>query len=1133
MLFSTQPSHSQQIAILIIFNPLKSNQQHLKTSLTVKPMTTKIPDPALQLATFQKYYNALNPEQQAAVDAIEGPVMTIAGAGTGKTQILAVRIAKILLETQIDPYNILCLTFTDSGVAAMRKRLIEIIGPTAYHIKVCTFHSFCNEVIKDNPEEFLFKRDFTQIDDLEKIQLLQHIIDELGVRSPIRPHGDPYFYQFDLESRIKDLKKENLSPETFTIKIHEIGEFLNKLAPLFSNFLEIKGAPPEEEINKFSPELIFPQIKIDTPTKIQLSYLNYYQHLWTNYQNALTGQKRQDSTKRTAFKNALKDFIQGSQKDLPKQQELAKAYSLYQAKLSERARYDYEDMILLVSQRFALDNLQTHGGLLRKYQETYQYILVDEYQDTNSAQNQTVDLLGNYFTSPNIFVVGDDDQSIYRFQGASIENIIDFHKRYAEEVKLVTLISNYRSQQTVLDAASAVVSHNQNRIANYLPAIDKNLQSARDLTVSPLELSIYETENSENFGIATTIQKLIAEGTSPQEIAVLFRSHHNAEDLIELMFKLQIPFELKAGSDILKNLDINKLIQLFRTIESPNDNEKLVQTLFLDFLQINKQDILKLSHYFFVNRLEKAGYNIYQILSLPEHLKQARIEVPLRLQKFASLLAEWKDNSLNLTLSEFFDKVIKKSLYLEYLMKKSNRLEQLNRLNTLFKEIKNLTKKNHAVTITEFLDQLRLRAENRLKLNEEPLQTNKNAVQLMTAHASKGLEFEHVFLLKCTNKNWGKTTNKDKIKLPKGLIKSEIIDEKLQAEEDERRLFYVALTRAKLMVHLSYARFRSEQNKQKEDISTIFLSEIPPEHLTSIDTTDIENRSLEQLETIFFTPPEPDFNEQEKAFIQKLAQDHIISPTSLNNYLACPRKFMYQNLVRIPQAKNKSSAMGSAIHASLDFYFKQYKKSRIKPDKSLLTLRYKYYLEKELLTEKDYKERLQIGQNILNDYYDQYADSFNPDTRTEYNFSQHGVNIDGIPLTGKIDKITADTTNPHNLTVTDFKTGNCDSALQKTRHGQDYWRQVIFYKILCDHSPIFKRDFQNASMQSGVLEFLEPSKATKKYLITPIELTTDSVNEVIENIRFAHKQINALNFEKIDQCEDCERCPFFNLCWKK
>jgi superfamily I DNA/RNA helicase len=313
-----------------------------------------MPEP-INTQQFQKYYDALNSEQKAAVDAIEGPVMTIAGAGTGKTQILAVRIAKILLETQIDPFNILCLTFTDAGVSAMRKRLIEIIGPTAYHIKVSTFHSFCNEVIKDNTEKFLFKRDFDQIDDLEKVDLLQEIIDELGVRSVIRPHGDPYHYQFDLEGRIKDLKKENFPPEKFAKKVSEVAEFLKQFSPLISDFINISGAPKEEQIAAMHPDLLLTKMPRTDESSLHNSYLNFYKKIWQDYESALTGEKRVDSTKRTAFKNALKLFFLGAEKDLPKQQELAKAYALYQKKLTEKARYDYEDMILFVSQKFAQD----------------------------------------------------------------------------------------------------------------------------------------------------------------------------------------------------------------------------------------------------------------------------------------------------------------------------------------------------------------------------------------------------------------------------------------------------------------------------------------------------------------------------------------------------------------------------------------------------------------------------------------------------------------------------------------------------------------------------------------------------------------------------------------------------------
>lgn len=1079
------------------------------------------------LENFQKYYDKLNPEQKAAVDAIEGPVMTIAGAGTGKTQILAVRIAKILLETQIDPYNILCLTFTEAGVTAMRKRLLEIIGPTAYHLKICTFHSFCNEIIRENTDEFSLGRDSEQIDDLEKVLLLQEIIDSLGVESPLRPHGDPYHYQFDLENRIKDLKKENITPENFAKTIQHLDEFFQQFEPLVNEFCQSKGRPSEEAVLSIRPDLICPKFKDLQP--IQLAHLNYYQHLWKNYQDNLTGSKSVDGTKRTSLRNNLRDFIEKLRKDIPKNHQLAKAYQYYQEKLQKKKLYDYEDMILFVSQRFAKEACSNTNGLLRKYQERYQYILVDEYQDTNSAQNLTVNLLGNFFENPNIFVVGDDDQSIYRFQGASVENIIEFHQKYQQNLQIITLVKNYRSQQTILDAAGQVISHNQTRLAAKIPSIDKNLYSQNGAPATPLELNVFESENAENYGIAKQIQQLINSGTNPSEIAVLYRKHSQAEELTELMVKMNIPYQLIAGKDILADLKIEKLIKLFRLIKSPNDNDLLTQVLFIDFLDINRLDLIKLSHYYFQQRLEKQGYSLFQLLNLPDQLKAARITYPERLQQLSTQILEWKDQSINETLNHFFEVVIKESGYLNHLIKDSSRLEGLNRLNTLFREIKRQNKRNHALSISDFLDQLQIRAANNLRLLENPLVGQKSGVQMMTVHASKGLEFEHVFMIRTTSATWDKPGLAEKIKLPKGLINQEISDEKLEFEEDQRRLFYVALTRAKKMVHLSYAKFRSEQNKVREDLPSLFLAEIPKDLITENYQINQSDQDLAELETLFLLNQEPDFSSEEKLFIQSITENLVLSPTALNNYLTCPRKFLYQNVLRIPQAKSKSASMGTAIHSSLDRYFKEYHRKKIKPPREFLTLHYKSALQKELLTEKDYQERLQIGQNILNEYYDNFNQQFSPDTITEFNFSRDGVNLNGIPITGKIDKIEP---SDSGLIITDFKTGNADTGQRKLQTGEDYWRQLVFYQLLCDLSPNFKRKFNGQKMTIAKIEFLEKSRLKNTFLHPALNITKEDLNQVIENISFVHEQIKKQVFDKIDKSEPCDFCPFFNICWK-
>jgi len=1088
-------------------------------------MSTKPPSPAAT-PDFKNYYDRLNPEQREAVDNIEGPVMTIAGAGTGKTQILAVRIARILQETQIDPFNILCLTFTDAGVTAMRTRLIEIIGPAAYHIKVCTFHSFCNEVIKENPDIFIFRQEAEQLDDLERVVLFQKIIDELGVMSPIRPAGAPYIYLKDLIDQIQHLKKENIDPGTLTEKLDELEALLGKLKGLLNEILTAKRTFPVETMSAADPQKLaghFP-----SPTAFQQHYLDFLNRKFQDYQSSLTGQKKQDNTAGKNLRDALIHLIEKGLDNLPKQRELARAYALYQQKLTETSRYDYDDMIMLVVRALA-----NNAALLRKYQELYQYILVDEYQDTNSAQNQTVDLLGNYFESPNIFVVGDDDQSIYRFQGASVENIIDFYNHYPQEIKLVTLIRNYRSQQTILDAAGALIKNNSTRIASAFPNISKELKGQTGHPSSPVKLLVYATEQSEIYGTARQIQELIAADTNPSEIAVLYHKHREAEELTELLLKLQIPFELRAGQDILQDLQISKLITLFRLIENPNDDEAFSQTLFLDFLGFDKMDVLQFANYFYQKGLSRQHYSWFTASGDQRLLNEARLTNPERLRAFRERLAGWKEKSVNQTLPEFFIGVLEESHYLKAQIAAGQKVESLNRLNSLYKEIKKQTRRNHALTITHFLEQLKIRREHDLKLIEEPLTTGRRAVQLMTAHGAKGLEFEHVFLIQCTNQSWDREGKWDKIRLPPGLIKNIITDNKQELEEDNRRLFYVAMTRAKKELYLSYARERFDNGKAKENLPTLYLKEIPLEYLQEVDTTAYDNNLPDYLDTLFLGRPAVDLSEQDTAYFRYLTDRLVLSPTALNNYLTCPRRFFYQNLIRLPQAKSAAQGMGTAIHKALELFLNQYRQTKINPGKEFLQLHFQKALQKELLSEKDYQERLKYGRAVIGDYVDARGELLASNLYSEINFSSHGITIEGIPITGKIDKLGPDPARPDSgLIVADFKTGNADRGLLDSHEGRDYWRQMVFYKILADHSPQFKKTFAGREVTRSQLEFLEKSRHTGKYVVASIEVTPAAVAEVTENIKIVSGQIKALQFDKIDRSDPCDRCPFKAICWE-
>jgi DNA helicase II / ATP-dependent DNA helicase PcrA len=343
---------------------------------------------------FDAAYAGLNPEQRAAVDAIYGPVMVVAGPGTGKTQIIALRTANIIVRTGVRPENILLTTFTEAGVASMRKRLVSILGEDGYRVAVHTFHAFCTRVMEEYPEYFGSMRLDRSVDDLERYEMIESILDS-AVAEHLRPIGDPYRYVRSIVSKIDTLKQENATPAGLRVAMTRQAE-------------------------RYAAELA--EIK---PTL-----------------------KKYETTK------------EKQKKHLEKLEELATVYAEYQKRLRERGCYDYADMI-----RFVAEALDESDALVAALRERYQYMMVDEYQDTNSLQNHVMNRLASYGDEPNLLVVGDDDQSIYRFQGANIENMLEFAARYPD-VKTVVLSKNYRSAQPILDLASRVIANNSERIVN-------------------------------------------------------------------------------------------------------------------------------------------------------------------------------------------------------------------------------------------------------------------------------------------------------------------------------------------------------------------------------------------------------------------------------------------------------------------------------------------------------------------------------------------------------------------------------------------------------------------------------------------------------------------------------------------
>jgi DNA helicase-2/ATP-dependent DNA helicase PcrA len=485
---------------------------------------------------FEKVVRQLNEAQREAVDAIEGPVLVLAGPGTGKTHVLSARIGRILLDTDTAPYNILCLTFTDAGVHAMRKRLLEFIGPEAHRIHIFTFHSFCNKIIQENLDYFGIQ-DLMPLSEIERVEVLQAILDSQPYTNPLkRGKSNPYYFIPHLEHLFRHIKMEDWRPEQV-----------------------------EKEVNRYLKSL---------PEREEYRYKR----------NA--GQFQKGDLKEGAFhkeQNRM-DLLRAAIALFPE----------YESLLKKKKRYDYEDMILWVLKAF-----ERYPFLLRRYQEQYLYLLVDEYQDTNGAQNEILHKLISYWDHPNIFIVGDDDQSIYEFQGARLHHLQAFYQRYKEGLQLVVLEENYRSIQEILGYAGKLIGENELRIGQLLPGLTKTLKS-RQTEKGRVKIRAYPDRTHEDGAVLRDIRDLLDKNIPSDSIAVLYAQHKQGKNLIELFEKYPLPYQTKRNLNILETSPIRQVLRMLlyfsKEWKAPFEGEEhLVEIMHYPFFQLSSRDIAKLA----------------------------------------------------------------------------------------------------------------------------------------------------------------------------------------------------------------------------------------------------------------------------------------------------------------------------------------------------------------------------------------------------------------------------------------------------------------------------------------------------------------------------------------------------------
>ncbi len=1020
-----------------------------------------------QIEQFNQIYGLLNAEQKKAVDTLEGPVMVIAGPGTGKTQILSARIGKILLETDTKPENILCLTYTDAGVVAMRKRLLGFIGADSYKVNIYTFHAFCNDIIQDNLSLFE-KTSLDPISELESIELFKDLIDAFPKNHPLKRYrGDVYFEINNLKQLFSNMKREGWAPDQIIQAID----------------IYIKELPTREEF--------------------------VYQRAYKQFKK---GDLKQNKLDEAAEK-------------MEKLQAAVNEFDYFQELMKKRNRYDFDDMI-----NWVLKEFKQNKTLLARYQEQYQYILVDEYQDTSGTQNNLVELLTGFWEQPNIFVVGDDDQSIYRFQGANIENMEQFAGKHADSLLTIVLSNNYRSTQPILDISKTLIDRNEERLVKKIDGLSKNLQAANTSinTIKTLPtIAEYENQQQEMIQITVDVAALLEKGIEPGRIAIIFKENKYGEALSAYFKQKNIPVYSKRNLNILQIPLAEKIILVLKYLAAEHDipyggDEMLFEILHFDWFQIQPIEIAKISAAVADKRFaeDKTSLRrfIYDKVNLPP---RDLFSTPIKgLKQAADALEALIGDVPNTTLQHLFETLIQKMGVLNFIMKSPNKHWHLQVLTGLFNFIKEETSRNPILKLQELVTVIELMEKENLSLPLVQVTGSDKGVNLLTAHGSKGLEFEYVFIVGANASFWEKKRKPGGgYTMPDTLFASQPIK---TDHEELRRLFYVAITRAEKQLTISYSSYKTD-GKALEP--SMFIAEIQQEHHLPVEKIIVPIETISEFSALAFEEAlKPEIEKIEAEFITRILDKFVMNVTALNNYLKCPLQFYFNNLVRVPSGKSEATEFGSAVHEALQQLFQQMQDHEQFPPKEQFIYYFEKYMQRhrENFTKAQYNRRMEYGGVVLSNYYDTYINEWNKIVVMERTIKN--VVVNGVPLKGKLDKIEF---NGKASNVVDYKTGDIERAKEKllppndkNPNGGDYWRQAVFYKILVDNY-----DQKNWQVISSEFDFIEPDKK-KEYQKVKLTITPEDTATVTHQITTVWEKIKQRDFYTGCGKPDCHWCGF-------
>lgn len=960
----------------------------------------------------------LTESQNKAVTFKNGPVLVVAGAGTGKTTVITRRIAYLIEQKLAKPEEILALTFTDKAALEMEERVDELVPYGFVDTWISTFHAFGDRVIRDHAIELDLPVDFRVLSEPEQLMFFRQHIFEFSLKH-LRPLNSPYRYAQSLLKYFSKIKDEDI----------QASEYLHYA---------------EAEIKK----------------------------------------AKDGEAKETA----------------EVQLEIAKCFDEYNGLLHQNGYIDFGDQITLLLKLF-----RDKPQILKKYQESFKYILVDEFQDTNYAQNELIKLLAPQ--KSNLMVVGDDDQSIYRFRGAALSNILDFIKNWPKAAQIV-LKENYRSGKNILDKSYDLITQNNPARLEITNKINKKLEPAGENAKAPgvVEFNFSHTLSAEADLVADKIKKEIAGGTKTAQIAILVRRNSDVEPFEKSLNAKGIANKVAGSSGLYARPEIITLISFVKVLANPLDNLAQFHLVTSDIYKLPVAEAVYLNG--LARRNPGSLEDIYrEALGIGVRAGVSKEGLAI-LEVYLSDLDSFREKSKELTAGQLVYQFLIETGYLKKLLtdakKDAEEEAKIQNISQFFERIKGFDLVSTDKSIHNFYDNL----DQLLEAGENPstaeIDPDLPAVNIITVHKAKGLEFETVFLVNLSNECFPTRRQSEQLSLPAELMHENLSEENTHLEE-ERRLFYVAMTRAKKKLYLSASEDHGGKKKYK-------ISQFVIEALGQNFEID-EKYKLSALEKIAAFSAEPETAKLMAGFYQE-GKTLVLNPHQIDDYLSCPLKFKYVHVYKIPLMKNHAIIYGSAIHVAVQYYFESKKRDKKITAADLLKVFENSWSKEGFYTRKHEEERFRAGRETLNRFFNESEKNPDLPEKVEEPFSfVLGGDDKRIKINGRYDAVY---NRAGKTEIRDFKTANVKTQAEADRRVAENNQVAIYALSWRENTGVIPEKVSLHFVDSGLVGSV--AKNDKQ-----LDKTAETINTVSEGIR-------AADFSARPGHGECDRCAFSGIC---